>query len=365
MVLATHTLAPGGGTAPRKTGGPVFISSMTRYHRPVNKMNKGMRGGIGTGAVRGAAGKGDRPVSGGRQVTQTPQGVTAMVVAEVVYGFFPLYWAALANVSSMNVMLYRIVTAAVVMVLFMLATRRWPRFVAAVKALWARPKVFAAAVAAAVLVTIDWVVYIYLVSIGHTSEASAANFLMPLINMLLALVFLRERTTGLGIVSMLVALAGGVLYVMDTGAFPGLAMLMTFSYSGYCLIKRFVPLDPFESLTFETGVLTPFAFVALAVQPRFGVPAGEPWWGWLLLAGCGILTVIPLVLTSYAVKHATFITVSFSQYITPTIQLVLGIVVLGEQVPASRFISFTVIWLALVIYSVDVLRQHRRRLTLG
>ena len=247
----------------------------------------------------------------------------------------------------------------------MLATRRWARFVAAVKALWARPKVFAAAVAAAVLVTIDWVVYIYLVSIGHTSEASAANFLMPLINMLLALVFLRERTTGLGIVSMLVALAGGVLYVMDTGAFPGLAMLMTFSYSGYCLIKRFVPLDPFESLTFETGVLTPFAFVALAVQPRFGVPAGEPWWGWLLLAGCGILTVIPLVLTSYAVKHATFITVSFSQYITPTIQLVLGIVVLGEQVPASRFISFTVIWLALVIYSFDVLRQHRRRLTLG
>ena len=129
---------------------------MTRYHRPVNKTNKGIRGGIGTGAVRGAAGKGDRPVSGGRQVTQTPQGVTAMVVAEVVYGFFPLYWAALANVSSMNVMLYRIVTAAVVMVLFMLATRRWPRFVAAVKALWARPKVFAAAVAAAVLVTIDW-----------------------------------------------------------------------------------------------------------------------------------------------------------------------------------------------------------------
>ena len=152
---------------------------------------------------------------------------------------------------------------------------------------------------------------------------------------------------------------------MDTGALPGLAMLMTFSYSGYCLIKRFVPLDPFESLTFETGVLTPFAFVALAVQPRFGVPAGEPWWGWLLLAGCGILTVIPLVLTSYAVKHATFITVSFSQYITPTIQLVLGIAVLGEQVPVSRFISFTVIWLALVIYSVDVLRQHHRRLTLG
>ena len=223
---------------------------------------------------RGGAGRGDRPSSGGRRVVQTPQGVTAMVVAEVVYGFFPLYWAALANISSMNVMLYRIVTAAVVMVLFMLATRRWPRFVASVKALWARPKVFAAAVAAAVLVTIDWVVYIYLVSIGHTSEASAANFLMPLINMLLALVFLRERTTGLGIVSMLVALAGGVLYVMDTGAFPGLAMLMTFSYSGYCLIKRFVPLDPFESLTFETGVLTPFAFVALAVQPRFGVPAG-------------------------------------------------------------------------------------------
>lgn len=101
------------------------------------------------------------------------------------------------------------------------------------------------------------------------------------------------------------------------------------------------------------------------MQPRFGVPEGEPWWGWLLLAGCGLLTVVPLVLTSYAVKHATFITVSFSQYITPTIQLVLGIAVLGEQVPASRFVSFSVIWLALAVYSVDVVRQHRRRLALG
>lgn len=322
-----------------------------RYHRPVSKTRNG------TGADAGRAGV--------RQVTQTPQGVTAMVVAEVVYGFFPLYWAALANVPSMNVMLYRIVTAGVVMALFMLATRRWRAFAAAVRAMWRRPKVFAAAVAAAVLVTVDWVVYIYLVSIGRTSEASAANFLMPLINMLLALVFLRERTTALGVVSMLVALAGGALYVLDTGAFPGLAMLMTFSYSGYCLIKRFVPLDPFQSLTFETGVLTPFAFAALAVQPRFGVPEGEPWWGWLLLAGCGLLTVVPLVLTSYAVKHATFITVSFSQYITPTIQLVLGIAVLGEQVPASRFVSFSVIWMALAVYSVDVVRQHRRRLALG
>ena len=304
------------------------------------------------------------PASGGR-IVQTPHGVAATVTASVVYGMFPLYWAALASVPSMNVMLYRILTAAVVMVAFMLATGRWGRFVRAVRSMWRTPRVFAMAVAAAVLVTIDWVVYIYLVSIGHTSEASAANFLLPLINMLLALALLRERTSRLGVVSMLVALAGAALYVVDTGAFPGLAMLMTFSYSGYCLIKRFVPLDPFESLTFETGVLAPVAFVALAVQPRFGVPAAEPWWVWALLAGCGLLTVIPLVLTSYGVKHATFLLLSFTQYITPTIQLILGLTVLGERVPAHRFVSFSVIWLALAIYTFDLIRQHRRQLTLG
>lgn len=299
------------------------------------------------------------------QIKQTPRGVSATLIAAVVYGMFPLYWAALSSVSSMNVMLYRILTAAIVMVLFMLASGRWHAFMQSVKAMWKRPKIFAGAVAAAVLVTIDWVVYIYLVSIGHTSEASAANFLLPLINMLLALVILREKTSVLSIASMVIALCGASLYVIDTGSFPGLAMLMTFSYSGYCLIKRFVPLDPFESLTFETGVLAPFAFVALAVQPRFGVPAGEPWWVWALLAGCGILTVIPLVLTSYGVKHASFVTLSFTQYITPSIQLVLGITVLGEQVPAHRFISFGVIWFALAVYTFDLIRRHRRTLVLG
>ncbi|WP_163201133.1 EamA family transporter [Bifidobacterium avesanii] len=318
-----------------------------------------------TGTGRSAQTAPTAPVTRTQRIRQTPRGVVATLTAAVVYGMFPLYWAVLSSVPSMNVMLYRIVTAAIVMTLFMLATRRWGRFVRSVRVMWATPKVFWMAVAAAVLVTIDWVVYIQLVAVGRTSEASAANFLLPLINMLLALMLLRERTTPLGVASMLIALTGAALYVIDTGAFPGLAMLMTFSYSGYCLIKRFVPLDPFESLTFETGVLAPFAAVALVAQPRLGVPAGEPWWVWALLAGCGVLTVIPLVLTSYGVKHAAFLLLSFTQYITPTIQLILGITVLGEQVPAHRFISFSVIWLALAVYTFDLVRAHFARPKLG
>lgn len=298
-------------------------------------------------------------MGGVEEIRQTPQGVTAAVAASLVYGMFPVYWAALDSVSSVNVMLYRILTAAVAMTVFMLATRRWSGLVAAVRAMWATPKVFWMSVAAAVLVTIDWVAYIYLVSIGRTSEASVGGFLLPLINMFFALVFLRERTTRLGAASMLLALGGCVLYIIDTGAFPGIAFIMVLSYSGYCLIKRFVPLDPFQSLTFETGVLAPLALLALAVQPRMGVPAQAPWWVWALLAGCGVLTAIPLVLTSYGVKHATFLTVSFTQYITPTIQLILGIAVLGERVPAHRFMSFSVIWLALVVYTFDLVRRHK------
>ncbi|WP_158275840.1 EamA family transporter [Bifidobacterium catulorum] len=304
-------------------------------------------------------------VNRAEEVKQTPHGVAATVASAFVYGVFPVYWAALDAVPSINVMLYRIVTAAVVMMLFMLCTGRWHGLVASVASMWRTKRVFWMAVAAAVLVTVDWVVYIYLVAIGRTSEASAAGFLIPLANMLLALVILREKASALGIASMVIAFVGGVLYVVDTGAFPVLALAMVLSYSGYCLIKRFVPLDAFQSLTFETGVLTPFAFVALAVQPQFGVPAGVSWHVWALLAGCGVLTAVPLVLTSYGVKHTTFLMLSFTQYITPTIQLLLGIFVLGEQVPAHRFVSFGVIWLALAVYSVDLVRRHRRRLELG
>ncbi|MBM6699973.1 EamA family transporter [Bifidobacterium pullorum subsp. saeculare] len=293
------------------------------------------------------------------EVKQTPQGIAATLASAVVYGTFPLYWAALASVPSMNVMLYRILTAAVVMALFMLATRRWRPLVDHVRAMWRTPRVFWMSVAAAVLVTIDWVCYIYLVSIGRTSEASAGGFIMPLISMFFALVLLKERPGFLGGLSMVVALAGCVLYCVQTRAVPGIALIMVLSYSGYCLLKRFVPLGAFESLTFETGVLAPFALVALAVQPRMGVPAGSPWWVWALLAGCGVLTAIPLVLTSFAVKHATFLLVSFTQFITPTIQLILGIVVLGERVPPERFLSFGVIWVACAIYSLDLVRQAR------
>ena len=152
------------------------------------------------------------------QVVQTRKGVAATLAQAFIYGMFPLYWAALAMVPSMNVMLYRILTAAVVMVAFMMLTGRWRTFMRAVARMARTPRVFLMALAAAVLVTIDWVVYIYLVSVGRTSEASAANFLMPLINMLLALLLLRERTTRLGLVSMGIALVGGALYVADTGA---------------------------------------------------------------------------------------------------------------------------------------------------
>lgn len=297
--------------------------------------------------------------NGSGEVVQTSRGVTALIVSAVVYGMFPLYWAALSAVSAMDVMLYRIVTAAIVMVAFMLVTRRWKAFVVHVKAMWATPRVFWMSVAAAVLVTIDWVAYIYLVSVGRTSEASAGGFLLPLISMFFALVFLRERTSRLGAASMALALAGCVLYVIDTRAFPTIAFVMVASYSGYCLIKRFVPLDAFESLTFETGVLAPFAAVALLAQPGLGVPSDAPAYTWPLLAGCGVLTAVPLVLTSYAVKRATFLMVSFTQFITPTIQLFLGMWVLGERVPASRFLSFGVIWLALFVYSLDLVRQYR------
>lgn len=236
--------------------------------------------------------------NGSLSVIQTPRGIAATLAQAFAYGMFPLYWTALATVPSMNVMLYRIVTAAIVMTLFMVVTRRWHGFVQAVRAMRRRPRVFWMEVAAAVLVT---------------------------------------------------------------GASPGLALLMTFSYSGYCLIKRFIPLDPFQSLTFETSALAPFAFAALAAQPRFGVPDGEAWWVWALLTGCGLLTAIPLVLTSYGVRHAAFLTLSFTQYITPTIQLILGIVVLGEHVPAHRFVLFSVIWLALAIYIFDLTRRHLER----
>ena len=295
------------------------------------------------------------PAAGG--VRQTPRGVAAIVASSVVYGTFPLYWAALDAVSSVDIMLWRILTAAVVMALFMLATRRWRPFLAHVRAMWRTPRVFWMSVAAAVLVTIDWVCYIYLVSVGRTSEASAGGFVLPLISMFFALVFLRERPGRLGAASMVVALAGCVLYCVETRAFPGIALIMVLSYSGYCLLKRFVPLGPFESLTFETGILAPFALVALAAQPRMGVPAGAPWWVWALLAGCGVLTAVPLVLTSYAVKHATFLLVSFTQFLTPTIQLVLGIAVLGERVPPERFVAFGVIWVACAVYSLGLVRQ--------
>lgn len=291
-------------------------------------------------------------------VTQTPRGLLAITISSVAWGLLPIYWDALRSVASNTVLAYRIITTMVTMLILLALLRRHRHFFAACARLWKNKTLFLLAVIAALLISANWLLYIILVSVGKTLEASASYFLMPVMNMLIAIIVLRERTNAFGWISIALAALGVSILIVGSGGVPWLGLIMALTFCGYGLLKRVVPLDSLQSITFETAVVTPLALLWLIWQPGFGVAHQQP--GIIaLLMGAGIVTAIPLITFAYGVQHSQYLTVGFVQYINPTLQFLSAILFLHEAINHTMLIAFCVIWLSLAVYSFALVLRHR------
>jgi chloramphenicol-sensitive protein RarD len=283
------------------------------------------------------------------------------VGAYVLWGIFPLYFRLLERSGAAEIVLHRVLWSLLVC-LVVVAVSRGGRELAA--ALRARRQVAVLALAGVTL-AVNWGVYIYAVNAGHVIEASLGYYINPLVTVLLGVLVLRERLRRLQWVAVGIGALSVAVLTAAYGRPPWIALILAVTFGLYGLIKNRVgaSVGAVASLTTETLTLAPLAaagLIWLEVTGRGHFTEHAPWQG-LLLASAGIATVIPLLLFASAARRVPLSTLGLLQYLTPTLQLLCGVLVLGEKMPAARWVGFGLVWVALVVLTTDTLRAAHGR----
>ena len=284
-------------------------------------------------------------------------GLTYALLAFGLWGLFPLYFHALAKVPSFEVLCYRIIGAAVLLAGWAV----WHGRLGLLLAEFRQPRRLAFYAATTVLVSLNWWLYIWAVQCGRVMEASLGYFINPLVNVILGVLFLRERLNGRQWLAIAIAAAGVLWLVVSTGVTPWVSLSLALTFGSYGLIRKMGGFDAVIGLTVETLILAPFALFAVGRWLMLGQSSigalGGMVDGLLLLAG--LVTVIPLVLFLEAGLRLKLATLGIVQYLTPTMQFLLALLLFHEPFDQARGITFVCIWVALVIYTVDAIRLHR------
>jgi chloramphenicol-sensitive protein RarD len=289
-------------------------------------------------------------------------GLVYAALAYLLWGLFPIYFHALASVGALEIVLHRSLWSFVFVWAMLVALRRLQWVPGVVK----RPRLLGQFVLSALLLSANWLLYVWAVNHGHVVEASLGYFVTPLVNVMLGTLVLKERPRRLQWLAVAVAACGVLWLTLTLGRLPWIALALAGSFGSYGLLRKTAALGALEGLAVETAVIAPAALVALAVisAPHgglgglfFGMDGATI--GWLLFAGP--LTAIPLLLFAAGARRVTLATLGTLQYSSPTIQFLLGVTFFGEPLESRRLVGFVLIWVALAIYSADGFLWMRRQ----
>lgn len=287
------------------------------------------------------------------------RGTWAAVAAFVTWGLSPAYWRLLEAVPSLQIVLHRVVWSA----LFVCGALAWRDGLGWLRrTLAGQPRLGGMLAASGVLIGANWGLYIWAVNAGRVVEAALGYFINPLCNVVIGVLFLRERLRPLQWASVLIALAGVLWLTMRFGGLPWIALLLAVSFSFYGLLRKLAPVDPVAGLGIESAVLfLPALAWLLWIEARghggFGAGFGAADSG--LLALSGVLTALPLIGFAYAVRRIPLTLAGLLQYISPTLQFLIGVVAFGEAFDRNRLVGFACIWLALLVFLYDGWRASR------
>ncbi|MBL0730715.1 EamA family transporter RarD [Piscinibacter sp. HJYY11] len=280
-----------------------------------------------------------------------PIGALYAALAFALWGIFPLYFRQIASVPSGEILVHRIVWSLVFVLVVLTLRRQW----AWVRPVLTQPKVLLAFAASAVLLSANWLTYIWAVNNGHVIEASLGYFINPLVNVLLGYTVLHERLRRMQWVALGIAAAGVLWLTVLAGRPPWIALALAGSFGLYGLLRKVATLGALEGLTLETLILAPIAMAVLGFWISQGTsvfPAPDASTNlWLIAAGP--ITAIPLLLFAAGARRISLTTLGLLQYIGPTIQLALGVWLFHEPFSAERLMGFVLIWSALALYSAE------------
>jgi chloramphenicol-sensitive protein RarD len=279
------------------------------------------------------------------------KGIWNGLAAYALWGFFPIYWKLLHEVPALQVIGHRIGWSFILLIAVILLTRQWEDFRSAALV----PKVMGIYAIAGVLLSINWLIYVWGVNSGFIVETSLGYFINPLISVLLGVVFLRERLRAMQWVPVGLATAGVIYLTLTYGRLPGIALSLAVSFGIYGLVKKLAPLGSLYGLTLETALVFPIALIYLAFVQSTGTGAflHQGALTDILLIGTGVVTSIPLLMFASAARQIPLTMIGVLQYIAPTLQFLIGIFLYHEPFDRSRLIGFSLVWLALIIFWVE------------
>ena len=282
--------------------------------------------------------------------------------AYILWGLFPLYWQLLEPAGAVEILAQRIVWSALVMVVVVAVWRRSEQ----VKAILRDRRTTLLLSLAAVTISFNWVTYIWGVNNGRVVETSLGYYINPLVTVLMGVLILGERLRALQWAAMALAAVAVLVLTIDYGRPPWVALILAFSFGTYGLAKKQAGVEAVESLTFETLLIAPLAlgwlvWLGASSASTFGTDGVGRM---LLFATTGIITAVPLLLFGAAAIRVSMVSLGLLQYLAPTIQFVLGVTVFDEAMTTGRWVGFTLVWIALTVFTVEALNHHRRQLRL-
>ncbi|TDQ01375.1 EamA family transporter RarD [Labedaea rhizosphaerae] len=289
---------------------------------------------------------------------QQRRGFVLALLAYLSWGFFPLYWQLLAPAGAFEILAHRIVWTLIVVAILVAATRRLPQLRVLARD---RRKVRFLAVGA-VVIAINWGMYILGVLTGHVVETSLGYFINPLVTIVLGVLVLGERLRWFQWLALAVAASAVVELTFDYGQVPWLSLTLACSFGTYGLMKKKADVGTVEGLTVETVLLAPIAlgyllitgFAGHATFGHFGLGNA------IALAGTGIITAIPLLCFGAAATRVPLTTMGLLQYLVPSIQFTIGLVVFHESMTTARWVGFGLVWLALAMITAESLLVRRK-----
>ena len=285
-------------------------------------------------------------------------GLLAAITAFLIWGLFPLYLKPLSGVPALQIMAHRIVWCCLLVFAWLAVRRELPAVRQALADAGTRLRL----VASAALISVNWLIYVWAVTHEHTVDASLGYFINPLLNVVLGVLVLKERLNRAQWTAVALAAAGVLYLTVATGRPPWIALTLAASFGLYGLIRKVVAVEAVPGLATETLLLAPFAVAFLLWCEAQGSGAlGHAGAGVnALLLGSGLITALPLALFAFGARLIPLSTLGLLQYVGPTLQFLIGVLVFHEPFPRVRAVGFVLIWTALAVYAADGLWKRKR-----
>jgi chloramphenicol-sensitive protein RarD len=284
------------------------------------------------------------------------RGILFAIGAYVAWGLFPIYWKLLTRVPALQLLGHRILWSFILLVGIILLTRRWADFRTRIT-----PKMLRIYLAAALLIGVNWLTYVWAINAGFIIETSLGYFINPLLSVMLGVIFFREKLRPLQWIPILLAAAGVLYLTLSYGSLPWIALTLAVTWGFYGLVKKAAPLGSLYGVALETGILflPAVGFLIFADLTGTGVFTHSEKPIDLLLAGAGVVTTIPLLMFATAAQRISLSMIGILQYISPTMQFLIGFLVYHEPFSQAQLTGFGIVWLALILFWLE--NNHARR----